>query len=668
MKEYMLIFSLGPVQSFIAQARKTRDLWLGSFLLSTLMEAGMKDTDKSAFIFPANPTIEKRIPDLPNKFIATFDTYDEASKCVQRTEKNIRAYWQGICDDVWSRIIQPYSGRNDMTRIIWERQTNPDTLFEIFWVIVKRNDALYKVWLEQAQQALDARKRLRDFKPQAEEQGEKSTISGERVALRGKGGSREEVRAFWKGLANLPDVSVYDLNPDGEERLDAIDTVKRFAYFSKVLAPKVVVDKDMAGRNFPSTSSITTATFVEKLLESTTESEVLKNWLEATKRLDAMSPDTIPYLEAKSRPQQRSILNRDGDCYFLETFTSYRLKKDYNRTNDAEAIAKEGQKALRELYKAVGLQPTHYYAMIQMDGDRMGTLLSGVEKEDEHKNISAALSDFSRQFAPSLVEQQYPGRLIYAGGDDVFALAPLARDNKQEQPDEIITVLNLVDRLQQSYRDTVRPKVNHDERKLKVTASTGIAIAHHYTSLSYVRRMSKEAEDTAKKKYGRNALVVRVLRRSGEQTQVGCHWDYPDLHGQSPIKLFTRFYELFKQDILSPKCVHTLLEEAPALVHLSEKHEIGNKQYDARASEIKRVLLRQRNQENKESFPDEEAKQLAQHLCDLADAMDKDNRHPQTGKLEPMSTELHSEERRYGLVEVFGWLLVMAFLARKEED
>ncbi len=30
-KEFMLMFSLGPVQPFIAQARKTRDLWLGSF-------------------------------------------------------------------------------------------------------------------------------------------------------------------------------------------------------------------------------------------------------------------------------------------------------------------------------------------------------------------------------------------------------------------------------------------------------------------------------------------------------------------------------------------------------------------------------------------------------------------------------------------------------------
>lgn len=665
MKEYMLIFSLGPVQSFIAQARKTRDLWLGSFLLSTLMEAGMQGTDKAAFVFPSKQTIDGRIPDLPNKFIATFDTVDEAKACVERTEKQIKDAWQSMCKDVWDRIIQRHPDQNKTTRDIWTSQTNPDTLFEIFWATVKRNGASYSNWLEETQQALDARKRLRDFKPQPEEQGEKSTISGERAALRGKGDSREEVRAFWKVLAS--NITANNLNKDGEERLDAIDTVKRFAYRSRMLEAKNVEG------SFPSTSSIATATFVEKLLTSDVDATILKGWLDATSidKLEKMSPDIIPYLlrETKSHPRKHDILIRDGDCYFLETFTPYRLKKDYgvSQTNEAESIANQGRKALKGykefkgLYTALDSHPTPYYAMMQMDGDKMGTLLSGVEGEPEHTAISAALSDFSRKVAPHLVQERYPGRLIYAGGDDVFALAPLARDKKQEQPDEIITVLDLAGRLQQGYRDTVRPKVNQDERKLKVTASAGIAIAHHYTSLSYVRRMSKEAEDAAKKKYGRNALVVRVLRRSGEQTQVGCHWDYPELakDEQSPIKLFTRFYELFKQDILSPKCVFSLLEEASALVVLEQ---------NAQASEIRRVLLRQRNDANKDKLSNDEAKTLAERISHLAAAMDNDDRRPLLGNRKLMSTELHSEERRYGLVEVFGWLLVMAFLARKEED
>ena len=62
------------------------------------------------------------------------------------------------------------------------------------------------------------------------------------------------------------------------------------------------------------------------------------------------------------------------------------------------------------------------------------------------KNIDLKL--FS---AKTLVEEEYPGRLIYAGGDDVFALAPLARDNAPKG--EPLTVLELADKLQQTYQE-----------------------------------------------------------------------------------------------------------------------------------------------------------------------------------------------------------------------
>src|SRR5579884_515716 len=100
----MLLFSLGPVQSFIAQARKTRDLWFGSYLLSILMEAAMKGMEQ-VLIFPAKPVIEGNIPDLPNKYIATFNTYEEAKKAAEQSEKRIQAYWNSICQNVWDQII-----------------------------------------------------------------------------------------------------------------------------------------------------------------------------------------------------------------------------------------------------------------------------------------------------------------------------------------------------------------------------------------------------------------------------------------------------------------------------------------------------------------------------------------------------------------------------------
>ncbi len=355
---------------------------------------------------------------------------------------------------------------------------------------------------------------------------------------------------------------------------------------------------------------------------------------------------------------------RDGDMYFPETFTAYRLKEDYNfpYTSAAEKratqhYADEGSQALEALLRATDKQgitrPTSYYAMIQMDGDQMGKLLGNVAGETEHRDISEALSTFSNESALKIVEEQYPARLVYAGGDDVFALAPLTREIARR--DGIVTVLDLVNELQKAYSNTVQKPVSDPKRKGNVTASAGIAIAHHYTSLSYVRRVAKASEELAKDHYGRDALVVTVIRRSGEQTRVGCHWKYQGLEMQ-PISLFTYFHELFKFDVLSPKCVYILLEEASALVRLER---------ETQESEIKRVLSRQYDEkhENKLTVTTINVPTLARHLVELANAMDSDEK----GKQDTIqSVELHSDKRRYGLVEVLGWLLVAAFLARKE--
>src|ERR1700694_90825 len=131
----MLLFSLGPVQPFIAQARKTRDLWLGSFLLSAIMQASMKDIMPN-LIFPYNPLIEGNIPDLPNKYIAIFQTSDEAVQAATNSEKNIEKFWRDVCNDVWGRVLAGPARFSPATHMQWNAQTDPANVFELFWVVV----------------------------------------------------------------------------------------------------------------------------------------------------------------------------------------------------------------------------------------------------------------------------------------------------------------------------------------------------------------------------------------------------------------------------------------------------------------------------------------------------------------------------------------------------
>lgn len=111
----LLKFQLGPVQDFIAQARSTRDLWSGSYLLSWLVAAGIRELVRKggALIFP-NPEGQPLLrlqevpagdhrdlltPNLPNLFIARVEgDPDGVAKAVRDA---IVAEWRAIADSVW---------------------------------------------------------------------------------------------------------------------------------------------------------------------------------------------------------------------------------------------------------------------------------------------------------------------------------------------------------------------------------------------------------------------------------------------------------------------------------------------------------------------------------------------------------------------------------------
>jgi hypothetical protein len=134
---------------------------------------------------------------------------------------------------------------------------------------------------------------------------------------------------------------------------------------------------------------------------------------------------------------------------------------------DAEREKEQGSEidaALRDLKSLFGAKPQTYYGLILMDGDHMGQWLAGGESKaitylesfhpkvrdgfnkhaeriadiknygnqkralspNRHLAIPGALNDFSLTVVRHVVEEEFLGRLIYAGGDDVFAMLPVA--------------------------------------------------------------------------------------------------------------------------------------------------------------------------------------------------------------------------------------------------
>ncbi len=181
---------------------------------------------------------------------------------------------------------------------------------------------------------------------------------------------------------------------------------------------------------------------------------------------------------ASNRNRGRGALN------LIKKFRAEEAKP--NGAADAEAFTKLSQEP--------------YIAVLALDGDHMGGTLSGFKTQDEHRTFSEQLAAFARDvtIAPD------DGFLVYAGGDDVLAVVKATR------------AFEIAKELAAKFKQDV----GHG-----LTASVGLAIGSPKEPLQDLVREAQTAEHRAKHVYGRDALAVSVLKRSGEILHWGCKWD-----------------------------------------------------------------------------------------------------------------------------------------------
>ena len=70
--QYLFLFTIGPVQSFIAQARKTRDLYAGSAILGEIISAAMGEAKPWGDIIVPHYDLKAK----PNRFLAKINSND----------------------------------------------------------------------------------------------------------------------------------------------------------------------------------------------------------------------------------------------------------------------------------------------------------------------------------------------------------------------------------------------------------------------------------------------------------------------------------------------------------------------------------------------------------------------------------------------------------------
>jgi CRISPR-associated protein Cmr2 len=651
---HFLVFSIGPVQDFIATARRTQDLWMGSRILSYLSSRAMSTVRVAGaeLLFPPTDTTKTDHGNLPNKFVAriTADQANDVGDLAKSAELAAHDEWRRIARDVLQKFQAAFAPDDDWQEI-WQRQIGD--LLEVFWCVAPESSD-YAASFRLAQRGFEARKGLRNF-GKGEEGGEKCTVCGQRsalhVAFNGSGSQRQQVRDYWTKVAAAVRAKKAwrsALKPDGAERLCAVCTVKR-------------VGRDALGGQpgFPSTSDIAVASFQSAVVNALGDPEMDARARDQLKKalkdhLDTLAlvgegieyaktfDSVVPMLREGRRRLHNDVeafLLHDGDVLYSETFTVKRVEDSYGVTPteaDCHDAAQSSNALRRAASHAKIPPPPKYYAILQMDGDHLGVRLNAASDADTHRAISTALTTFAEEGVPRVLHLGHPGCLVYAGGDDGLALLPI---------DHALAGAN---ELRQAFASALPG----------FTASVGLAFAHHTQPLDGALAAARRAQAAAKELYGRNALAVHFLKRSGEELRVGVRWAYGDLN---TVDLLADLQQRFADERLSMKFPYAVLDEARFLPQ------------QAWCAELLRLLKRQSGAACDKKQRDEQAAELAPKLSALALGLDEhrlswQNHWQETYPGRKPAPIDEAEAPQPGMVELSRWLTLVRFLAKGGGD
>ncbi len=592
----LVVFSITPVQDFIAKARKLRDYWSGSVLLSYLTFTGMTSVIENFgpdhVIYPSlhnQPLVDsfisekykisknflaevdelesllkdtKGIAAFPNKFIficphsKVQEMMSEITACIQEKwiyiSSGIKDYIQKIANPNQNFANLFDSQVKDFWKFSWASSklaelTDKETLnklvsgdvveneFEVLNSFASpypiKNVRLYTSTHSLIQSILASGKN-KPSKIPCSQNGEKCSICGEREVLNdfnlSKNSSAKDysnnIKDFWQKLSESDS---QNKNIRENEKLCAICAIKRFLpimsdRFSKDFILREIF-KSRNGKNFPSTTEMAAKRFISKLPEDFSREEKQK---------------LLQYLH-----DEDDFIDESVD--FENKLSSYK-KQGINFTDKDK-----------------------YYAVLLMDGDKMGDLINGETFEATYKDIihpdlakkiengsvkagilkkyfskkrnlnpalhamvSDSLNNFAR-FGVQPAVKRANGELIYAGGDDVCAVLPL--ENAITCAEEIAKSYTLSFAQYSKDGCSELQKLDSSVKKVGyhlgngakgISISGAIIIAHHKESLKDVIQDSHKVLDSiAKEKTGRNALAIRLKKRSGGDRDFSCNWN-----------------------------------------------------------------------------------------------------------------------------------------------
>ena len=564
----LFALKIPAVQEFISHSRKLSDLWASSHIFSLLLFEGVKEIigefGPDVVIYPqlrGNPLLDYyikrgmginitpdkdkiRIANLPNTFLC-FIPLGKAEEYKEKCEKAVKRKWREISEKVKEYLAKINIKPNEK---LWNSQIENALSVTVAYTEFFNIDNYEKAkddlpndvrekqdkWLGFVEKldrtnyghfyfpsyallgtTLAQSSRLWNAWEEEPITGKKCLMCGLRNALIER--KETNIYQYWKDDSwneiKIEDKEWRNILKEGE-RLCAVCLIKRmyikvFKEEFKAKPPAFESVVEIAGRDFI------------KDMESDEDFTLLKDV--------------------------------DVELIYEHEWRSDEKKKTTIKQLELVKKREEIENKLKNWWKTFG-KPNKYYAILMMDGDRIGRMLFGEtlpnfgdflhptfktkimewEKGEEltnmkrilspsvHMAISRAMKDFSIYKVPEIVERNYEGFLVYSGGDDVLALFPTDK------------VLNAAKELQEFFKkDFYEIEVNGGERRVMglgkyASMSAGIVFAHYKYPLYDVIEKVREAEKRAKNEYGRNAFYMTFIKRSGEILSAGGKWSFVD--------------------------------------------------------------------------------------------------------------------------------------------
>ncbi len=584
-----LIFQLGPVQEFIAQARSTRDLWSGSYLLSWLTAHAIKAvTDEigpDCVIFPSlrgQPIFdllhrdrlyakaffaegaggkaslwermqehekEMLTPNLPNRFFAVVPAA-AAKTLADAAQAAIHTELQKIAAAAWDWFAEQGHPMDDAWRTRFDTQIK--AFPQITWQICPWPKA------EIAQLVAEFKR----IDVNAGEQLEKL----HRLATQDIPADDRDKRYFIN-----KDPSTGKLNNPGFT----------WPYFYALTDRLLAARRNTRDFNQPALNDTTLHGATKDAWSGKEESIGAEEWWDKLAQTDNQDIQRLFKPDDKSEAEAKTITQLGAVNLVKKVWHTAYLGHPQQQWNLIVGKAVN----FKSIPDIAG--PKKYFAVLALDGDEMGKWIGGektpafsaqlsgaARKYFEANNIkldgikrplspayhaqfSEALSNFALYLVRPIVES-FGGQLIYAGGDDVLAMLPAAaafdcaaalrgafQGRRAIEPltDQNGRKLFTVHGDNGGFVELAHPKPGQPSWPLIVPGpnadvSVGIAIGHIKAPLQGMVRAAQAAEKRAKKDYGRKAFAVSLFKRSGEILEWGANWD------SGALKIYRNFIEL----------------------------------------------------------------------------------------------------------------------------